>query len=269
MKMQSLLPSLLVLFTSATPLFSATEVERLRALCAEQELQIAQLEVKIAHLTDTPPPTAKRSSSSSQAASSESGNKTYKVAPGDNIVRIARDNGTTANALAEINGIKTTSIIHPGQILKLPKAGAETSVENVEPKYRSHTVASGDTFYKIAREHGMSVAALIAANPGVNHQALRLGQEIRIESLGNARGTEKPSPSLASSPSMEISNRPAPVQKKQTSGGPIKIEKEISYGRFAKDHGTTTTRLDQLNGLELDPATVLAQGSELYIPTNP
>ena len=50
--------------------------------------------------------------------------------------------------------------------------------------------------------------------------------------------------------------------------------KEVqSYSRIvqilAKNHNTTASRLDELNGLELDPSTVLAQGSELYIPAQP
>ncbi len=49
----------------------------------------------------------------------------------------------------------------------------------------------------------------------------------------------------------------------------MKIEKEITYGQFAVQNSTTTQRLDELNGLELDASTVLAQGSELYIPAQP
>ena len=68
---------------------------------------------------------------------------------------------------------------------------------------------------------------------------------------------------------MPISNTPAPVQKPRASDKPVRIDKEITYGQFAKNHGTTASRLDELNGLELDPSTILAQGSELYIPAQP
>ena len=58
-------------------------------------------------------------------------------------------------------------------------------------------------------------------------------------------------------------------QKPRASERPVRIDKEITYGQFAAKHNTSTRRLDELNGLELDPSTVLAQGSELYIPAQP
>ena len=43
----------------------------------------------------------------------------------------------------------------------------------------------------------------------------------------------------------------------------------MSYGEFAAKHGTDTARLNDLNGLDLTTATVLAKGSELYVPAQP
>jgi hypothetical protein len=44
------------------------------------------------------------------------------------------------------------------------------------------------------------------------------------------------------------------------------IETEMTYASFATQHGTDTGRLNDLNGLDLTDATVLAKGSELYVP---
>ena len=43
-----------------------------------------------------------------------------------------------------------------------------------------HTIASGDTFDKLARTYGESVDAFIEANPGVDPRRLQIGQRIRI-----------------------------------------------------------------------------------------
>jgi len=275
MKMKSRLASLFVLLATSAPLLSATETERLRALCAEQELQIAQLELKLARLTDSPPPsrptTAARDFEPVAEAEVESG--TYTVRSGDSIERIARKHGVSTAALGKLNGLKSNSIIHPGQKLKVPGTTAPAK-SNTTPApvaaSRTHTVATGDTFYKISRKYGVSVNGLISTNPSVNHNALRIGQKIRIESAGNpAPVASRPAPSLGSSASIPISNSQAPIEKPKATKGPVKIEKEITYGQFAKNHNTTTRRLDELNGLELDPSTVLAQGSELYIPAQP
>ena len=43
----------------------------------------------------------------------------------------------------------------------------------------------------------------------------------------------------------------------------------MTYGEFAAKHGTDAERLNALNGLDLTTATVLAKGSELYVPAQP
>jgi LysM repeat protein len=48
------------------------------------------------------------------------------------------------------------------------------------PKARTHTVAAGETMAAIARKSGVSLAALEAANPGVNAKKLRVGQALNL-----------------------------------------------------------------------------------------
>jgi LysM repeat protein len=45
---------------------------------------------------------------------------------------------------------------------------------------RNYRVRRGDTLYSIARRHGVSTAALQAANPGVNPSRLRIDQVLQI-----------------------------------------------------------------------------------------
>ncbi|WP_158206651.1 glycoside hydrolase family protein [Pseudoduganella flava] len=61
--------------------------------------------------------------------------RTYKVKPKDNLWRIARDNGTSVQELARLNGIKPTDMIHPDQVLKLPlrKDGAAPDAPDGPP----------------------------------------------------------------------------------------------------------------------------------------
>jgi LysM repeat protein len=272
MKMKTHLASLLVVLASTGSLLSATELENLRALCQEQKMQIEQLELKISRLTDTPPP-SRQAPTQEEPRNFEpvSEEATYTVVSGDTIERISRKTGFTVSQITKLNGIKPESIIRPGQKLKLP--GSTSYAENAPEKpssARSHKVVSGETYYRIALKYGVSVDDLITANPGVNHRSLRVGQSITIPSDHIAKAPEpKPTPSLNSSPSIPISNTPAPIQKPRASNKPVRIDKEITYGDFATKHGTNTKRLDELNGLELDPKTVLATGSELYIPAQP
>ena len=55
--------------------------------------------------------------------------------------------------------------------------------------------------------------------------------------------------------------RKEPVRRRQ-----IVPEEEISYKELARRAGTTVKALNKLNGLNLDAWTLLARGSELYVP---
>ncbi len=46
--------------------------------------------------------------------------RTYKVKSGDTLSGIASDFGTTSRAIADLNGIKVSTTLHIGQILKIP-----------------------------------------------------------------------------------------------------------------------------------------------------
>ena len=55
---------------------------------------------------------------------------------------------------------------------------AEQPAQNGESK--KYKIQSGDTFAKLAKKHGVSLDAIIAANPDANPSRLKVGQEINI-----------------------------------------------------------------------------------------
>ena len=55
---------------------------------------------------------------------------------------------------------------------------AEQPAQNGEQK--KYKIQSGDTFAKLAKKHGVSLDAIIAANPDANPSRLKVGQEINI-----------------------------------------------------------------------------------------
>ena len=56
---------------------------------------------------------------SGKGSSVASGAETYRVRKGDTLSRIAQRNGTTVSRICKLNGIKKTSILRPGQVLRL------------------------------------------------------------------------------------------------------------------------------------------------------
>ncbi|MHB8074140.1 glycosyl hydrolase family 18 protein [Desulfosporosinus fructosivorans] len=49
-----------------------------------------------------------------------------------------------------------------------------------QPGYQLYTIQAGDTFYKLSIRFKISLASLVAANPGVDPNRLKIGQQIRI-----------------------------------------------------------------------------------------
>lgn len=77
--------------------------------------------------------------------------------------------------------------VRAGDTLILSKADSEQS-ESKADKKREHgyyTVKSGDTIYDVARQYGVSVAALLENNPGVSFSNFKPGSVIRIPARGS------------------------------------------------------------------------------------
>jgi LysM repeat protein len=59
-------------------------------------------------------------------------------------------------------------------------AGAMESASSAAPEEGVYAIQSGDTLSKVAKKFGVSLSALMAANPTVNPRALQIGQKIVI-----------------------------------------------------------------------------------------
>jgi LysM repeat protein len=170
------------------------------------------------------------------------------------------------------------------------KTSHQSAVKNEKGK---HTVKAGETFYGIARRYGMSEATLQAANPKAKPTRLQIGQVLVIDASAKPASVVKKSPSSLSavkSPRVKKSpvvkapvkkvpekksavaktSKPSapvpPTPKKPSSIRTITVQEQMTYGAFASKHGASTSQLNSLNGLNLNKSTMLAKGSELYVP---
>jgi LysM repeat protein len=74
--------------------------------------------------------------------------------------------------------LPATATTGSGAAVSLHKPAASKPVA----KSHSHTVTTGETLASIARKQGISLAALEAANPGVNPKKLKAGQVLNLPS---------------------------------------------------------------------------------------
>jgi LysM repeat protein len=237
----------------ATPsVIAKSELETLRALCFEQERQIKQLEEENSRLRSTPLEGA-----------------VQKAAPQDAIAKSELPHAQEKPSVLE----KPTAI---------PAVKAPTPVSA-----KTHEVKQGETYYSISRIYGINPTALAAANPKVKATALRPGQVLTLTADASTAG-QKPSSaaakSLSTPTSVPVSTAKAPqhipstppaVESAKPSLAPetkirtVSVDTKMTFGEFATQHGTNPARLNELNGLDLTAATVLAKGSELYVPAQP
>jgi LysM repeat protein len=188
----------------------------------------------------------------------------------------------------------------------LPPPPSKVEQEKTKPKgtpkppanSHQYQVQRGDTLYGIARRHQISIASLKKLNPTIDDKIVT-GQTITVTGKPKTR-------TLLSSGLKTIANEkkaPAKVEKKTgkkpeskttpltkvippertkvavdsgktkvipptpKSISTIIVIEEISFGDFAKTHGTTPEQLNSLNGWSFKPSLVLARGSEIYVPT--
>jgi LysM repeat protein len=101
--------------------------------------------------------------------------------------KIAAQLGVTPQAIIAANPGLNPNRIYPGQVLNIPGGGtpAPTSAPGATPTIipsgpTTYTVQRGEWIYAIARKFGVTVPALLAANPGVNPNFVYPGQVLNI-----------------------------------------------------------------------------------------
>ena len=199
-------------------------------------------------------------SSEENAASSEqtSTGGTYTVVSGDGLYAIARKTGTSIDDLLSLNGLSLNSTIYPGQVLTLSgnsesapaaestESTAEESQEEVatpeettpSTNAKMYYVHSGDSLYRIAHNHGISLSTLLEWNNLSVDSIIYPGQGL-IVSDGSSPSSEQAEESTSSS--------------EETASESTETTYTVQPGdglwRIAKNHGLTLDELKSLNQL--------------------
>ncbi len=148
---------------------------------------------------------------------------------------------------------------HPKAVA--PVAGGSTVV-----------VQRGDTLSGICVRHRVKMSAVVAANPGLNPNHIRVGQKIVLPGAAVAAVAEKPAAKVklaAADAPVTAANTTAPVKTKsafKAYTGPTKtykVRSGDSLGKIAYESGITIRALKDLNKLTKDSIRV---GQELLIP---
>ena len=198
-------------------------------------------------------PSEESAASSEQAATGG----TYTVVSGDGLYAIARKTGTSIEDLLSLNGLSLNSTIYPEQVLKLSAnseaATAEESTESTTEETQEEAttseettpstnakiyyVHSGDSLYRIAHNHGISLTTLLEWNHLSVDSIIHPGQGL-IVSDGSSSSSEE------AAPTAEVSE-----ETSSSSATTYTVQPGDGLWRIAKNHGLTLDELKSINQL--------------------
>lgn len=180
-------------------------------------------------------------SDSSSSGTNQSGTGSYTVVRGDTLSGIARRYNTTVSALRSGNNLSGDTI-YVNQRLRLPNgssssAGSSTnsgsSSSRNEAANNAYTVVSGDSLYRIAREHNTTVSALREVNQ-LTGDTIYVGQRLSLPSSGN-RSNSSSSGSSSTSNSLEVT---------------YTVRRGDTLSAIARRYNVSVARLQEWNGIE-------------------
>lgn len=106
------------------------------------------------------------------------------VVPGDSLGLIAERYRVSVDDLMVVNGLQSATI-HPGQVIKVPYVaavgGPAETASPPPPGFRWHRLGPGETLSTVASAYGVSVEAMVGANPDISSlDRLPLGIELLV-----------------------------------------------------------------------------------------
>ncbi|MGN6221071.1 MAG: LysM peptidoglycan-binding domain-containing protein [Microbacterium sp.] len=247
----------IALTLTAAPAHAGTMDAATRGASAEPARSVRPLAAVPAHVPAAAPTTAGMAA----VPAVQPAPATYTVARGDTVSRIAARFGLrTADVLA-LNGLSWSSVIYPGQVLKLtaaPAAAPAPTAPAAPPAASSgsYTVQRGDTISSIAKRHGVTTNAVLSANGLGWSSIIYPGQRISIP------GRAAPA---ASTPTAPTAPAPAPPTAPSAGGTSYTIVAGDTISAIAKRHGVSVNAVLAANGLVA--TSIIYPGQTIKVPS--
>lgn len=178
------------------------------------------------------------------------------VQPGETLGQIARQYGTTVENLQELNGLPDANYVWYGQRLLIVEGETAASTLQGEEVYQIYTVQPGDTLFRLAGKHGISLSRLMSINGISSEEWLSLGQEVLVPRA------LAPAPDSVFSVSDVQTAMPIPaMQPGRTRLAIHTVQTGESLSEIAERYSVNPGALARLNGLQNtsipDPGRVL------------
>ena len=219
------------------------------SLCSAIMLGVVGVPGALAQSSTSPSNSSSSSTSSlrTSVATATSG-LTYVVAMNDSLSAIASKAKVKFNDLLAVNGFKATSVILPGQVIKLPDsavvnaASATSTPVAAAPSVASgstYTVVKNDSLGGIALKAKVSLSSFLAVNGFKKTSVIVPGQIVKLPKGAVINAASATSTPVAAAPSV-ASGSTYTVVKNDSLGG-IALKAKVSLSSFLAVNGFKKT----------------------------
>jgi len=253
----------IALTLTAAPAHAATVDAAARGTAADLPRSIRPLTTLPQHVPAVAPAAAPIAAAPAVVAvpAAQTAPATYTVVRGDTVSRIASRFGLRTSDVLALNGLGWSSVIYPGQVLKLSAAAAPAPASPASPAPPatgpgSYTVQRGDTISAIAKRHGVTTNAVLSANRLSWSSIIYPGQRISIP------GGAAPA---ASAPAAPAAPAPTPPAAPSAGGAAYTIVAGDTISAIAKRHGVSVAAVLAANGLGM--SSIIYPGQTITVPS--
>ena len=175
----------------------------------------------------------------------------HTIEKGQSLYYISSMYGVTQSDIVKLNPGSDEKIF-VGRTLRIPRTAANTQTETF------HTIAQGETLYRLTVKYGVSAKAICDANPGLSAENFRIGQVIRIPSASETDVVTTENVTEVAIPTIQ-----GPVQSRCRDMHKVK-RKETVYS-ISREYGISEAELIAANP-ELQGEDKIKKGTFLCIP---
>jgi LysM repeat protein len=201
------------------------------------------------------------------AAPPELAAESYRVKQGDTLSEIASRHKLTLAELTSINRISSSTLIYPGQVLRVAKVipTAQPSV-NAPDTYQ---VLAGDSLDSVSHKFGMSISALREYNSLARSSIIYVGQVLNLKPPAAHAKPPAPKPPKPASSASTLSDEISSVDPMRPSGactlhGFHTVLSGETISRIAAVYGVSTQSVLSANSLSW--SSTIYVGQRLRIP---
>jgi len=191
--------------------------------------------------------------------------ESYRVKPGDTLLGIASRHSLTLSELTSINRISASTLIYPGQVLRVAKIIPTSQPPVGAPD--TYVVATGDSLDSVAQKFGMTLSALREYNDLAKASIIYVGQVLNLKPpVGK---TKAPKPSKPASSASTLSDEISSVDPMRPTGactihGFHTVLSGETISRIAAVYGVSTQSVLSSNSLSW--SSTIYVGQRLSIP---